>query len=305
MKKGVLLLVLAFLAAQGAYALCSRKKEFNITLDAVLEDVRIGDAARREKAIQTLGEACNRDSVKPLLYILTDVDADAAATAALALGTMKVDEAVDPLAAALSVDDARSEAAATALGLLKKGEAVPRLTKAMLKCKRVATRANAAWALSVIADNRAEPFLLKAAINDKAVDVRAEALRACGRVKMAKALPTIQAYLGGTEPEMREAAVQALGLMKHLESRQTLESVMLGDSSPEVRATAAAVVGELLFQESLPALAEAKKDKSADVRAEAAAAYDRINDALQHKLKKEKQQRTQVGKQKREEDDDF
>ncbi|MDD4004096.1 MAG: HEAT repeat domain-containing protein [Elusimicrobiaceae bacterium] len=286
--KAILLLLVSGLLCQNANAMCTKSKDYpDLTLDMIIEDIRIGNMQQRGKAITVLSEVCPRDAIKPLLVILGDSDPDASAAAALALGKMDEHSAIVPLADALLVKDIRSAAAATALGMLKANKAVPRLTKVLFKGKYQESRVNSAWALGEINDERADKFLLIAAKKDAALPVQAEALRACGKRKYKNAMPTILDRLGSKKEELRLAAVQALGLMKHLESRELLENVMLDDRAPQVRAEAASVVGELLFKESMPALQSAMKDKNPQVSEAATLAYNRINDALQHKLKEE------------------
>lgn len=281
----VYLLAAAFLC-QSAHATCKPTKKYNVPLDSVIEDIRIGDLKRRQKAVTILAETCNENAIVPLLQILQDKDADAAGAAALALGAMQEDSALVPLADALLVKDARADGAARALGQLKLTTPVPRMVKQLAECKRYQTRAAIALALGDINDPRAKKFVLKAANNDASIDVRAEALRASGKMKDDKAYPLFVKYLASKHLSLRLAATEALGYLENTSAMEVLE-VALQDEAPQVRKAAADSLGKLMLEESLPALEHAMKDKNLEVKKAAAEAYDKIFTAVEESKKQE------------------
>lgn len=114
-------------------------------------------------------------------------------------------------------------------------------------------------------------------IGDQDVVVARRSIQALGRMKKGAEPEMIEAALADRRPEIREAAVVALG-MRHRDgqSAAALRRV-LADSSetPEVRAAAAAELGSQRDWDAMPELVKALNDPSRIVRAAAFGAVQR------------------------------
>jgi cyclophilin family peptidyl-prolyl cis-trans isomerase/HEAT repeat protein len=86
---------------------------------------------------------------------------------------------------------------------------------------------------------------LVALIGDQAAHIRRRAALAAGRVKVVEAVPTLGNVLGGdADPEVRQMAAFALGLIGHADATAALSAALL-DPSPIVQGRAAEALGRL------------------------------------------------------------
>lgn len=114
-------------------------------------------------------------------------------------------------------------------------------------------------------------------IGDQDVVVARRSIQALGRMKSSARPEMIEAALADTRPEIREAAVVALG-MRHRDgqSAAVLRRVLADRSeTPDIRAAAAAELGSQRDWAAMPELVAALNDESRIVRAAAFGAVQR------------------------------
>ncbi|MDB4970843.1 MAG: hypothetical protein JWN44_6532, partial [Myxococcales bacterium] len=129
-------LVLAALPS-GAYA-----GDLFSSIDAVQNELKAPDAARRRDAVDKLDAFSADDARALLLGALGDSDADVRAHAALSLGKHRIGDAVPRLTAALGDPDLKLRAAAAeALGLVLQGPGANDPTKDAVRAAETLERA--------------------------------------------------------------------------------------------------------------------------------------------------------------------
>ncbi len=185
------------------------------------------------------------------------------------------EDAVEPQIAALREEDGQARQDAVR-ALARIGAAAVRPLIASLKDDSPAVRLYAAQALGLIADARAVTPLI-AALNDPRPEVRVQVAAALGRMKDGRAFqPLAGALLSDREGSVRLQAVKGLGELRDARAVQPLISV-LGDDDPDIRAAAVTALG-LLGRPAFGALAAALGDKDARRRQHAAQALGEIRD---------------------------
>lgn len=141
-----------------------------------------------------------------------------------------------------------------------------------LRSRRSAHRAAAAFALGDMGSPRAVGPLI-VALDDRARDVRSSAARSLGMLEAQAAVPRLVRSLAGREVPRAIAggALLALGSSAAPALRE-----LLGASEPEVRASAAELIGFTGEAGDAAQLAGALGDEAAEVRAAAARALGRL-----------------------------
>jgi len=159
--------------------------------------------------------------------------------------------------------------AAEVIGRLRVSEAVPELVAA-LDDRSEEVRTVAARSLAEIGDERAVPALAKALCDPSrwTLSLVAENLMLMG----SKAVPPLLAFVRGDDHNVRVAAVQILGEIRDPAATPALCDVMLHDPSLDLRARAAASLGQLGGSAAEAALLDALSDEEWPVRAQAARA---------------------------------
>lgn len=91
--------------------------------------------------------------------------------------------------------------------------------------------------------------------------ISVQAVEALGKMKDAKATPTLALRTGDTQPRVAIAATLALGQMNNHISRDTLIDRLLHDNRVDIRRSAAVALTNLKAREAIPALLEVYQDK--------------------------------------------
>lgn len=187
---------------------------------AILEDPDATIDIRRT-VCWTLARLGDERALPALLAVLKDPNPPLRAEAGLALGTLNIQQAVQPLIVALQEDEDVKvrTAAAYGLGLLGDNHAVePLVNKLADQNEDPQVRGQAAEALSDIRDNRAVTPLI-AALRDTSVEVRFWAVFALGQLGDRQALPELE-RLAATD----EAILSGWGALNK-EAADAIESI--------------------------------------------------------------------------------
>ena len=152
-----------------------------------------------------------------------------------------------------------------------------------LRGPEAARRREAVDKLDAISADEARPYLLQA-LGDTDVEVRVRAARSIGRHRIADATPQLVALVENPEPRLREAAVEAIGLLRALRPDADARALgalerALGDAEPSVRQAALSAIGRLDRDQAQPvtvALAARLDDDNAGVRQRACEVLGRL-----------------------------
>ncbi|MCB9599640.1 MAG: HEAT repeat domain-containing protein [Sandaracinus sp.] len=137
-------------------------------------------------------------------------------------------------------------------------------------------RARAAMALGEFMDPSGFTFLRDAAMGDTAPEVRAAAVTALGRLNHGGALPVLSAALADTAVEVRRAAISQVLLVNFYRDETALMGALVDDDA-EIRMRAARLLGTFRTSEAVPALVGMlETDGNTRVRQAAAWALGRI-----------------------------
>ncbi|MCB9634813.1 MAG: HEAT repeat domain-containing protein [Sandaracinus sp.] len=137
-------------------------------------------------------------------------------------------------------------------------------------------RARAAMALGEFMDPSGFTFLRDAAMGDTAPEVRAAAVTALGRLNHGGALPVLSAALADTAVEVRRAAISQVLLVNFYRDEAALMGALVDDDA-EIRMRAARLLGTFRTSEAVPALVGMlETDGNTRVRQAAAWALGRI-----------------------------
>jgi HEAT repeat protein len=205
-------------------------------------------------------------------------DQDVRRKAALALGWMEDETAVEPLIQALGDKDLLvREAVAHALGRIGDKRAVEPLIQA-LRDKYGEVQERAAEALGEIGDERAIEPLIQA-LKDEGENVRTNAVWALGEMRDAIAVePLIKALKDEDEYlSVQRATAEALGKIGDERAVEPLIKA-LKDEDEDVRGTAVWALGNIGGERAIELLINALKDVERNVREEAARALVRMGE---------------------------
>ncbi len=223
----------------------------------------------------TVTARVREDAVEPQIAALRGEDGLARQDAVQALARIG-SAAVRPLISALGDDlPAVRLHAAQALGLIADTRAVTPLIAA-LKDPQPGVRVQAVAALGRMRDGRAFEPLAGALRGDGEGAVRLQAARALGELRDARAVQPLVVVLGDDSPDIRSAAVQALGGIGRPAS-DALQAA-LGDKDARRRQYAAQALGEIRDPRAIAPLIAIMKDQDPYVRFHAHQALGRIGE---------------------------
>lgn len=214
----------------------------------------------------TIPREDNREAMtlQTLIQHLTHPDRSQRGQAALSLGALRDERALDALLAALAVESDLLVREDITWALVRQGEAALAPLMALLTHERADLRHHAAHVLGKIGDRRAAPALMAAVAADPAPTVIQKAAFTLSQMKAAEAIPALIARLGHPDSEIQTA------LTKALESFGVQAVPALTDAArhPEaaVRAHAVEVLGEIGGRITVPVLLPALTDESEAVR---------------------------------------
>jgi HEAT repeat protein len=246
----------------------------------MLWDTPIHQWHLRETAIlRELGRLGWTSSIDHLLRALSVPYENPARAAAQALACFEPQDVTPRLLALLTAasDPRQAAGAAEALGLLGDASAIAALQKASrAPDPRLATAA--AVALARLGDDNAEAFLVRMATEDRGhahAELRARSLHALGLLGQRRAAqpggPTAAAITQGlddSQPEVRAAAAQALGMLALSPLSRALAQALRKEVSPLVRSSMIQALGRLGNAMSVPILLELLRRDSRSVQIE-------------------------------------
>jgi len=147
---------------------------------------------------------------------------------------------------------------------------------AQLENGELKQRLEAIHELSLLGSNRALEAIARHG-QDEEIEVARQALLALGRRDWPPALDHLTKALGDSRPEVREAAITAIG--RHPRDKvdhSLVVDLFKSDPSPVVRAAAANTAGTLYVWDAMPTLVASLRDENGRVRGHSAVAIRRI-----------------------------
>ena len=248
------------------------------------QDIQAEQKARIKQHITTLGTRYWDKAVEELVRIgepavgqliaaLRPEVELISARACLALARIGTSQAVDAVFKALDEGSSgvRSEAAG-ALRYLRSDRAVERLLELVGKDGDYRVRMSAAGALGMMGPEKSID-VLAAALNDSNQYVRGEAAASLGKIGSGKSVEPLLRASRDDSGAVRQAARDALVKIGSPASPAIART--LRDPDPQVRWTAALMLGKIASEEAVSALIEALSDANWMVRNEAAVALVR------------------------------
>jgi peptidylprolyl isomerase len=235
------------------------------------EFLRDSDEETRMAAARAFGRIGSEDGVPLLLDALSDSDDGVRAEVIFALGQIGKADARDALSriTASNVDPAERSAAALALGKLEGENAVEPILP-LLADPVASVRADAAIALARAGDSLSAGDL-KPLLTDTDASVRATAAWAAGQLTARELAADIQGLLKDPDPAVRLTASKAIGQVGSENAIRDL-SLMVRDEDWRVRANVAYSLGESKSVEALAGLTLLSTDESTNVRTAVATA---------------------------------
>jgi HEAT repeat protein len=209
-------------------------------LMAALKD---GNVYLRTEAEKSLAQLKAPPASRDALALLKDPSAKVRAEAAQKLGDARDPEVTSRLLAALSDDDHEvRQAAARSLARHRDPRSLRQVTAA-LESSSFQTRQGAVAAVGLMGDASHAPLVLKR-LKDPSGAVRAEAVRALGRLGQADEAAVLEATQD-RDPTVRLALAETLGPLKSAAAVQALRALSR-DEAPEVRSAAILALGGAL-----------------------------------------------------------
>jgi HEAT repeat protein len=249
------------------------------------QDIQAEQKARIEQHITSLGTRywdkaveelvrIGEPAVGPLIAALRPEVQLISARACLALARIGTSQAVDAVFKALDEGSSgvRSEAAG-ALRYIGSDRAVERLLDLVGKDGDYRVRMSAAGALGMMGSGKSID-VLAAALNDSNQYVRSEAAASLGKLRSEKSVDPLLRASRDDSSLVRQAARDAL--VKIGSPAAPAIARTLRDPDPQVRWTAALMLGKIASEQAVPALIEALSDAHWMVGNEAAVALARI-----------------------------
>lgn len=262
-------------------------------VDLLLEMTASSAPATREAAIEALGSTSATRAVNRVIDALSDSNPNVRAAAVKALGESSSERAVPHLMALLR-DDSSALRAQAASSLARLGQfATPSLISA-LKDSKPSIRQLAASALGDVGSKDAVAPLIELVTKDQS-GARPEAIEALGKIGDPAAIAPILSTLRTASVAVRKRAIGALARFRDSRAIDALTEALL-DQNEEVRQSAATGLGEVGDERTIEKLERlADKDSSADVRAAAVRAIERIRQEQRPRTKPEQQKSRQPG----------
>lgn len=243
-------------------------------VDLLLEMANSSTPATREAAVAALGNTGSKRGIDRVLEALSDSNGNVRSAAVRSLGDSASEIAVSPLMALLR-DESSALRAQSAASLGRLGHlALPSLVSA-LKDSKPSVRQLAAEALGDIGSREAVTPLIELITTDQS-GARPEAIEALGKIGDPAAVGPILSIMRTASPSVRKRAIRALSSFRDPRAIDALAGA-LSDQNEEVRQAAASGLGEVGDERVIARLERlADNDSSADVRAAAAQAIQRI-----------------------------
>lgn len=273
-----------FVRQQAAWALGRMGEP---AVDLLVEMAGLSTPATREAAIEALGSISSRRALDRVVEALSDSNPNVRSAAVRALGESSNERAVPHLMTLLR-DESSALRAQAATSLARLGHvALPSLVPA-LKDSRPSVRQLAAAALGDIGSKDAVAPLIDLISTDQS-GARPEAVEALGKIGDAAAIAPILSILRAGSVAVRKRAIGALSRFRDPRAIDALADALL-DHSEEVRQSAAVGLGEIGDERAIARLeGMADKDASAEVRAAAVQAIERIRQDQRNVKKTEPQ----------------
>ena len=243
---------------------------------ALVERLHDVDPSTRGVAAWGLGKLGDRAAVAPLLAALRDDDAHVREMAVLALGDLRDPRAV-PALAPLAADPEHGVRAVMTVALRQiRGEpAAEALARLVKNDPDAHTRVMAATALGRF-ESRGRMAALEAALADPAAEVRATAAWTIETIGSRASVPRLLAALASERDiEASDAFIHALGASKEPAAVDGLVRA-LADTVPQLRESAAHMLGMLGDERAVEPLIAATRDPDHEVRLTAVWALDAL-----------------------------
>jgi HEAT repeat protein/cyclophilin family peptidyl-prolyl cis-trans isomerase len=265
---------------RAAAALSLAKVEDPSAINALLVSIHDSDTRVASRAIYSLERAdVNRvrDSVIPFL---SNDDPMVRAYAARTLGKQRAHSAVDPLLANLSDADSRVvinsiNALATILANERNKDVARHLGVVLEKSQSHHVRKASIMALGAIGHKEAKDYLAQS-ILDPYPGIRAESYRAMAEVIGKNAMVFVNTGLKDSDPIVRVAAIDAIGLSGEKKNIPDLIRITEKNEDPRMRAAAVRALGNFDTDEARAALVASLSDIDWVVATEAVTALGTI-----------------------------
>jgi HEAT repeat protein len=188
-------------------------------------------------ALRALKELRRKDTLKPALEALQDVDPAVRVQAIGVIGFLKLEESIPALTASAGDADAHvRRAAVSALAFSHLKPAAEAITRALQDIDWM-VREMAAETLGSNANGLMAADRLIAGLADEFWQVRLKAIRGLGRMKIERAVRPIGNCVNHEQANLRKEAAAALGEIAHHDGEAFL-AVIADDPDPEVRKNA-------------------------------------------------------------------
>src|SRR5687767_4267746 len=260
------------------------------------------DASLREVAALGLGFIEPESAIDPLIRSLRDATPGVRANSAWALGRIEDGRALRPIVSLFSDESAMvREAAIVAAGHMESTATVAALIRVVRQDNAPNVRRVAAWALGNIESREAVQELSRALAQDADARVREMSAWALGNIEDRSGTSALSsAARSDADDRVRETAVWALAQIEDGTSLEVLGQIVGSDRSSRVRGTAAWAIGQLdgRGMRAPAGLLRALKDDSEDTRVKAAWALGELGDvnalpAIREALRTEQTQQVQ------------
>ncbi|WP_168210950.1 HEAT repeat domain-containing protein [Persicimonas caeni] len=236
--------------------------------DKLVQGADSRDAAIRGASAQAIGAFANDKALEVLEKLADDKSAAVRAGVAHGLANYKGGEMFDTLAGYL--DDKSPEVVAAAIDAMAQRREATKWNeiKKLTEAKDPRVRANALRALSQLVSREDKTgvrnviSMLSGSVSDDNRAVQLTAIRQLATFKDGKATTGIAIQLNAADPNLRVAAIEALGKTGH-ESATELVLSVLEDPNPDIRRAAIVALGEL-DDKSAESNLEALLDKEED-----------------------------------------
>lgn len=256
-------------------------------VDLLLDMANSSTPATREAAVAALGSTGSKRAINKVVEALSDSNANVRSAAVRSLGESSSEIAVPHLMALLR-DESSALRAQAAASLGRLGHlSLPSLVSA-LKDSKPSVRQLAAEALGDVGSRDAVAPLIELITTDQS-GARPEAIDALGKIGDPAAVGPILSVMRTGSPTVRKRATSALASFRDPRAIEAL-ALALSDQNEEVRQAAAAGLGEVGDERVIARLERlADNDSSADVRAAAVHAIQRIREDQKPNLKSDQQ----------------
>lgn len=253
----------------------------------LLEMANSSTPATREAAVAALGNTGSKHAIDKVVEALSDSNANVRSAAVRSLGESASEIAIPRLMALLR-DESSALRAQAAASLGRLGQlSLPSLVFA-LRDSRPSVRQLAAEALGDIGSKDAVAPLIELIASDQS-GARPEAIEALGKIGDPAAVGPILSVMRTASPSVRKRSIRALSSFRDPRSIDALAAA-LSDQNEEIRQAAASGLGEVGDEHVIARLERlADNDSSADVRAAAVQAIQRIRQDQKPNAKPEQQ----------------